>query len=47
MHQTLDGGCTDFSRVLKPKIGNGDPKTEKVPMETRVSKWGPMWEQWN
>ena len=56
MHQTLDGGCTDFSRVLKPKIENGDlmgpngdlmgtQKLEKVPMGTRVSKWGPMWEQ--
>ena len=39
---TLDGGCTDFSRVLKPKIEkmgtlkkkwepNGDPKSEKGP----------------
>ena len=50
---TVDGGCTDFSRVLKlrnRKWGptgtlwgpNGDPKTEKVPMGT----WGPIWEQW-
>ena len=57
MHQTLDGGCTDFSRVLKPKIENGDlmgpngdlmgtQKLKKVPMGTQVSKWGPMWEQW-
>ena len=21
---TVDGGCTDFTRVLKPKIENGD-----------------------
>ena len=56
MHQTLDGGCTDFSCVLKPKVENGDQmgpngdrmetqKLKKVPMGTRVSKWGPMWEQ--
>ena len=53
---TLDGGCTEFSRVLKPeleKMGtlkkNGDPmgtqNLKKVPMGTRVPKWGPMWEQ--
>ena len=31
MHQTLDGGCTDFSRVLKPKIENRDPMgTQKL-----------------
>ena len=56
MHQTLYGGCTDFSRVLKPEIEemgtlkkNGDPmgtqNLKKVPMGTRVPKWGPMWEQ--
>ena len=38
---TLDGGCTEFSRVLKPEIEkmgalkkngpNGDPKSEKGP----------------
>jgi len=35
---TLDGGCTDFSRVLRPKIEkmgtlkkNRDPKSEKGP----------------
>ena len=53
---TLDGGCTDFSRVVKPKIEkmgtlkkNGDPmgthNLKKVPMGTRVPKWGPTWEQ--
>ena len=53
---TLDGGCTEFSRVLKPeleKMGtlkkNGDPmgtqNLKKVPMGTRVPKWGPTWEQ--
>ena len=42
---------------VKPKIENGDlmgpngdlmgtQKLKKVPMGTRVSKWGPMWEQW-
>ena len=54
---TLDSGCTDFSRVFKPKIEkmgtlkkNGDPmgthNLKKVPMGTRVPKWGPTWEQW-
>ena len=53
---TLNGGCTDFSCVLKPKIEkmgtlkkNGDPmgtqNLKKVPMATQVPKWGPAWEQ--
>ena len=53
---TLNGGCTDFSCVLKPKIEkmgtlkkNGDPmgtqNLKKVSMATHVSKWGPAWEQ--
>merc|ERR1712032_596436 len=53
---TLDGGCTEFSRVLKPEIEkmgtlkkNGDlmgtQNLKKVPMGTRVPKWGPTWEQ--
>ena len=52
----LDGGCTEFSRILKPEIEKmgtlntiGDPmgtqNLKKVPMGTRVPKWGPTWEQ--
>ena len=47
MHQTLDGGCTDFSCVLKVRNNNGDlmvpdgdpmgtQKLKKVPMGTHL-----------
>ena len=49
MHQKFDGGYTDFSRVLKPKIDetetlkkNGDPKTEKGPHGKGQGDPGPQ-----
>ena len=32
--------CTDFSRILKPKIENGDPKTGKGPYGDPDPKMG-------
>ena len=51
------GLALDFRRVPEPKTGkigtfdiNRDPLgtqlVKKVPIGTRVPKWGPTWKQW-